>query len=300
RFWMNGKYVGARHDNIVNKTAVKVLQKIKSLPKNFAQDLLLHCAEEMSHLASILPDLYQQYAKDDAQPEISGASMHSGEQNFEEAVMATLFNKAPVPHRPASIYEPKTVEDIINIVRYAQRVGQRITITSGGHSFSANFLRQDCLLIDLKHFNQYSVNVEAKTAEAGPAVEGSVLMKALYKDKLFFPAGHCQGVCLGGYLLQGGYGWNGRKLGLACESVMGLDIVTADGELVYADANHNADLYWAARGSGAGFFGIVVKFHLRVHDLPKYRAVIVHDFAIKHLEDVYRWAYNVGPEIPKA
>ena len=46
-------------------------------------------------------------------------------------------------------------------------------------------------------------------------------------------------------------------------------------------------------------FGIVVKFYLKVYDLPKYRAVIVHDFAIKHLEDVYQWAYNVGPEIPK-
>ncbi|MEM6347048.1 MAG: FAD-binding protein [Bacteroidota bacterium] len=298
RFWMNGKYVAARHNNILNKAAVKVMQKFKSLPKNFAQDLLQHCAEEMSHLASILPALYQQYVKNEIQ--ISGASLNRGEAGFEDMVMATLFNKAPLSQRPASIYEPKTVEEVINVVRYAKKVGRRITMTSGGHSFSANFIREDCLLIDLKHFNQYTLNPEAKTAEAGPAVEGSVLMKALYKENLFFPAGHCQGVCLGGYLLQGGYGWNGRKLGLACESVLGLDIVTADGELVYADANTNSDLYWAARGSGPGFFGIVVKFYLRVHNLPKYRAVIVHDFAIKHLEHVYRWAYEVGPEIPKA
>ncbi|MEL6804120.1 MAG: FAD-binding protein, partial [Bacteroidota bacterium] len=126
------------------------------------------------------------------------------------------------------------------------------------------------------------------------------LMKALYKLDLFFPAGHCQGVCLGGYLLQGGYGWNGRKLGIACESVLGIDVITADGELEYADANTNSDLYWAARGSGPGFFGIVVKFYLKVYDLPKYRAVITHDFKMKHLEDVYRWAYEVGPTIPKA
>ncbi|MEM8892877.1 MAG: FAD-binding oxidoreductase, partial [Bacteroidota bacterium] len=231
---------------------------------------------------------------------ISGESIHKGDAQFEKIVMATLFNKTPVSRRPASIYEPKTVEDIINIVRYAKKVGRRITITSGGHSFSANFLREDCLLIDMKHFDQFSVNVEEKTAEAGPAVGGSTLMKALYKKDLFFPAGHCKGVCLGGYLLQGGYGWNGRKLGIACESVTGLEIVTADGELVYADKETNADLFWAARGSGPGFFGIVVKFYLNVYDLPKYRAVITHDFKMKHLEDVYRWAYDVGPEIPKA
>jgi len=299
RFWMSGKYVSARTDNFLNKAAVKVLKTFQSLPKNFAQDLMLHCAEEMNHLASILPGLYEQFGRE---PElgISGDSVHKGDANFEAAVMDTLFNKTPVPRRPASIYEPKTVEDIINIVRYAKQVGRRITLTSGGHSFSANFLRDEALLIDMKHFDQFSVNVEEKTAEAGPAVGGSILMKALYKDDLFFPAGHCEGVCLGGYLLQGGYGWNGRKLGIACESVLGLDIITADGEFVHADAETNADLYWAARGAGAGFFGIVVKFYLRVHDLPKYRAVIVHDFAMKHLEDVYRWAYEAGPTIPKA
>ncbi|MEM9718170.1 MAG: FAD-binding protein [Bacteroidota bacterium] len=299
RFWMSGKYVAARQSNFVNNTAVKVLQKIKTLPKNFAQDLLLHCAEEMTHLASILPQLYATYATE-APLAISGTTIHRGDVDFEEKVMDTLFNKAPVQQRPASIYEPKTVEDIVNVVRYAKKVGKRLTITSGGHSFSANFIREDCLLIDMKNFNQYSVNVEEKTAEAGPAVGGSDLMKTLYKDKLFFPAGHCRGVCLGGYLLQGGYGWNGRKLGIACESVLGMDLVTADGEFVYADATTNADLFWAARGAGAGFFGVVVKFYLKVHDLPKYRAVIVHNFAIKHLEDVYRWAYEVGPEIPKA
>lgn len=66
----------------------------------------------------------------------------------------------------------------------------------------------------MKNFNQYSVNKEAITTEAGPGVGGSVLMKALYKEHLFFPAGHCKGVCIGGYLLQGGYGWNGRMKSL--------------------------------------------------------------------------------------
>ncbi|MEO0895333.1 MAG: FAD-binding protein [Bacteroidota bacterium] len=298
RFWIGGKYVKARKENFFNTSAVNVLKKIQGLPKGFGQDLMMHCAEEMSHLATILPELYRTYQDD--QLAIGGKSIHKGDANFEEAVMATLFNKTPVKPRPASIFEPKSVEDVVNIVRHAKKIGQRITITSGGHSFSANFLREDCLLIDMKHFDKFSVNVEEKTAEAGPAVGGSTLMKALYKDNLFFPAGHCDGVCLGGYLLQGGYGWNGRKLGIACESVLGLDIVTADGELVYADAKTNSDLYWAARGAGSGFFGIVTKFYLRVYDLPKYRAVIVHDFAIKHLEDVYRWAHDVGPSIPKA
>ncbi len=73
---------------------------------------------------------------------------------------------------------------------------------------------------------------------------------------LFFPAGHCKGgVCIGGYLLQGGYGWNSRVVGgPACESVIGLDVVTADGDKIYIDADNHPDLYWAARGAGPGFF----------------------------------------------
>ena len=87
---------------------------------------------------------------------------------------------------------------------------------------------------------------------------------------------------------------------MACESVLGLDIVTAEGELVHASENENADLYWAARGSGGGFFGVVVRFYLRIYKKPTYCGMMSHVFTMKHLEDVYRWAYEVGPSIPDA
>ncbi len=77
-------------------------------------------------------------------------------------------------------------------------------------------------------------------------------------------------------------------------------MVTADGTYIHANEYQNADIFWSARGSGGGFFGVVVRFHLKLFTLPKYRSIIVHDFYIKHLEDVYNWAYEVGPTIPKA
>src|SRR5246127_5271541 len=81
-------------------------------------------------------------------------------------------------------------------------------------------------------------------------------------------AGHCEGIRLGGYLLQGGYGWNSKIVGPACESVLGLEVVTADGETVYCDPENHPDLYWAARGSGPGFFGVVTSFTLRIYKRP--------------------------------
>lgn len=302
RFWLGGRYVSARKKGRVAAIATGFLQKIRSLPANFAQDLLRHCSEEMNHLAAILPNLFAQYNTPSATQQlvISGTMMQIGDKGFEQKKMSTLFNKIVPPQSPSSIVEPQTIEDIINIVRYAKKVGKRITISSGGHSFSANFMRDDAILILMKNFNQYEINKEQMTAKAGPGVGGSVLMKALYKEKLFFPAGHCKGVCIGGYLLQGGYGWNGRKLGIACQSIIGMDIVTADGEFVHANEQQNADLFWAARGTGPGFFGVVVAFYLKIYPLPPYRGIIAHNFGIEHLESVYRWAYEAGANIPKA
>ena len=68
---------------------------------------------------------------------------------------------------------------------------------------------------------------------------------------------------MGGFLLQGGQGWNSRRYGWACENVVAIDVVTADGELVRAAEDEHEDLLWAARGAGPGYFGVITRFHLR-------------------------------------
>lgn len=227
-------------------------------------------------------------------------TIKKGENGFDEAIMATLFNQIDPLQRPDMMVIPQTIDDIIDIIHYAKSVGKRISICSGGHSWSANHVRNDSILLNMKGFNQYEINREAMTAKVGPGVGGSTLLIELCKQDLFFPAGHCKGVCVGGYLLQGGFGWNGRKFGMACENVIGIDIVTADGDYVHANPNQNADLYWAARGSGGGFFGVVVAFHLKLFKKPAFSGSITHVFDIEHLEDVFHWAAEVGPDIPDA
>lgn len=87
-----------------------------------------------------------------------------------------------------------------------------------------------------------------------------------------------------------------EELGMACESILAMDIVTANGELVHANEKENADLFWAARGSGGGFFGVVVNFYLKLYPLPKYRGMMMQVFHLKHLEEVYQWASETGPQ----
>lgn len=299
RFWVGGRYVSIRKKGKLVEAVTAVVKTFKSLPKNFASDLLRHCSEEMNHLAAFLPALFKEFHTP-SELNISGSIHTKEDDQFEKTMFSFLYNQQRFGRVPDSILEPRTVEDVIAIVKFARQHGKKLTVLSGGRSFSANAMRNNCLAISMKHFQNHTLNREEMTATAEPGIGGSDLMKVLYKNDLFFPAGHCKGVCLGGYLLQGGYGWNGRKLGIACKSVLGLDIVTADGELVHASATENSDLFWAARGSGAGFFGVVVKFYLQLYHKPKYQAIIAHDFSMKHLEHVYRWADEVGPTVPKA
>jgi FAD/FMN-containing dehydrogenase len=300
RFWMGGKYLHVRREGILPDLASSFLQKQKLLPSDFGRKIVIHCSEEMTHLASFLPNLYSEVNETVEKLNVEGRVIERTDEDFENVVMGSLFNKIDPGKRPLKVVEAKSVQDIIETIKYAKSHGKKLSVCSGGHSFSANHIRDNSILIMMKHFNQFEVNANEMTATAGPGVGGSVLMLELFKHDLFFPAGHCKGVCIGGYLLQGGYGWNGRKLGIACHSVIGIDVVTADGEYIHANESENADLFWAARGSGGGFFGVVVRFHLKLYKLPKYRAIIAHQFYIKHLEDVYRWAYEVGPSIPKA
>ena len=137
------------------------------------------------------------------------------------------------------------------------------------------------------------------TATVGPGVRGDELLAALAEQDLFFPAGHRPGVGLGGYLLQGGYGWNGRVHGPACMSVEAIDVVTADGRLIRADGGRNAELLWAARGSGPGFFGAVTRFHLRLYRRPPVVANGIYLYPLDCLDEVFRWAQEIGPGVAR-
>ena len=136
------------------------------------------------------------------------------------------------------------------------------------------------LLIDLSRMNQVTFDSDTGIASAQPGVKGRDLNALLAEHSLFFPSGHCPSVGIGGFLLQGGWGWNSRAIGPACISIVAVDVVTASGDLIHADAQQNSDFWWAARGSGGGYFGVVTRFYLRCHPRPT---------ATYTRTDVYSW-----------
>jgi FAD/FMN-containing dehydrogenase len=159
-------------------------------------------------------------------------------------------------------------------------------------------VRDGGMLLDVSRLDAVTIDWPAMRASVGPGCRGHHVDNLLAKQKLFFPVGHCQGVGLGGYLLQGGFGWHSRAVGPACENVLAIDYVGADGVPRHASPTENAEMYWAARGAGPGFFGVVTRFHLKLHPRPK---VIGGKFALyraEHWEELVRWVYEQGPDVP--
>jgi FAD/FMN-containing dehydrogenase len=226
-----------------------------------------------------------------------GAVLERGTADYEQARRGAAWNARTPERFPDTIVQAATEQDAIAAVRLAGERGVSIGVRSGGHSWAGNHIRDGGMLLDLSRLDGFEIDAEAMTATVGPGCRGDRLLAALAEHDLFFPAGHCPGVGLGGYLLQGGYGWNGRLYGPACMSVAAIDLVTPDGELVHAD--EDSELLWAARGAGPGFFGVVTRFHLRLQARPKVVANGIVSYPIELLGDVFEWAHRIGPQVPR-
>lgn len=220
-----------------------------------------------------------------------------GDPEYEEARRATCRNRHLPDRYPEVIVQATTEAEVIAAIRMAAANGWKVGVRSGGHSWSCNHVREGGMLLDISRLNQLTIDASGMVATAGPGCRSNELDDLLAERDLFFPVGHCQGVGLGGYLLQGGFGWNSRALGMACESVLAIDYVDGDGELRHASPEENADIYWAARGSGPGFFGVVTRFHLRLYRRPRVIGARLGIYPIDTFEEILRWTHRVGPDV---
>jgi FAD/FMN-containing dehydrogenase len=222
---------------------------------------------------------------------------HRGTDEYEAARRATVWNGILPERFPSVIMQARNVGDVVAALGHARAQGYRVGIRSGGHSWNASHLRDGGMLVDVSRLDHCHVDTERMIAHVGPGKIASVFANELDSQGLFFPAGHCEGIRLGGYLLQGGYGWNSKVVGPACESVLGLEVVTAGGEKIYCDPENHPDLYWAARGSGPGFFGVVTSFTLRIYPRPPVLGTCLYIYPVDVVDEVFTWGRSIASEI---
>jgi FAD/FMN-containing dehydrogenase len=220
---------------------------------------------------------------------------------FDEAARRRIFNERQPARRPAAVLRAADEADVVAGVRLARAEGLKVAVRSGGHSWAAWSLRDDTVLIDLAAFTAMSYDDETGIVTAGPAVRGGLdLDPFLAARDRFFAAGHCPTVGIGGFLLQGGMGWNCRGWGWAAEQIDSIRVVTADGDVVEASATENPDLFWAARGAGPGFFGVVTEFRLRTR--PRFRELTqtTYVYPVELAEEVLGWLHQARHDVPRS
>jgi len=231
---------------------------------------------------------------------LAGRLLLRGDPGYEQARTGRIFNGRRPDRFPAAVLLAASDGDVTEGVRLAASRGWPVSVRSGGHSWAAWSLRDDALLIDLGGLRDLAYNPATGVVSARPATQGGLELAPFLAERgRAFPGGHCASVGLGGYLLQGGLGWDGRARGWACQSVVGLDVVLADGALVRADASENPDLLWAARGAGPGFPGVVTRFQLQTYQAPR---VMWHDtwtFGLEDAVDLLSWLHDVLPGLDR-
>ena len=184
---------------------------------------------------------------------------------YDEARAA--FNVA-VDQRPAAVVLAESADDVADAVRYARGNGLRVAPQTTGHNAGAYATLENTVLVKTTAMVGVEVDVEGRTARALSGSRWMDVNAELEGTGLVALHGSSPDVGVVGYSLGGGIGWLARKHGLQTNSVTAIELVTGDGELVRADAENNADLFWALRGGG-GNFGVVTAIEFRLYPVEE-------------------------------
>jgi FAD/FMN-containing dehydrogenase len=192
--------------------------------------------------------------------EYNGAVVLPGDQRYDEA--RSSFNLL-VDQRPAAVVFPQDGRDVAEAVSYAQRNGLRVAPQATAHNQAPLGDMQDLLLVNVSRMQDVRVDPAAKSVRVGAGVKWERVAPRLSAHGLAGLHGSSPDVGIAGYSLGGGMGWLARKYGLQTNLVSAFELVTADGELIRVDAEHEPELFWALRGGG-GNFGIVTAIEFGV------------------------------------
>ena len=187
----------------------------------------------------------------------------AGDNGYDEA--RTIWN-AMVDKRPGMIVRCAGAADVALAVKFASERNLLVAVRGGGHNIAGNAVCDGGLMIDLSRMTSVRVDPQGRTARVEPGATLGDVDKECQAHALVVPTGINTTTGIAGLTLGGGFGWTTRKYGMTIDSLLSVDIVTADGAMISASETENPDLFWAVRGGG-GNFGIVTSFEFQAHPL---------------------------------
>ncbi|HEX9694746.1 MAG TPA: FAD-binding oxidoreductase [Actinomycetota bacterium] len=213
-----------------------------------------------------------------------GSIVREGDAGYDEA--REVFN-AMIDKRPAVIAACSSVEDVREAIRWGRGSGLPIAVRAGGHSVAGLSLNDGGLVIDVRGLNDVEVDAAAKTIRVGGGTVWGEFDAACKPHALAATGGRVTTTGVAGLTLGGGSGWMERKMGLACDNLIAVELMTADGRLMNATERENPELFWALHGGG-GNFGIATSLTFRLSSIPAFTAGIL------------LWPASAGLEVARA
>jgi FAD/FMN-containing dehydrogenase len=196
----------------------------------------------------------------DLRAAVTGDVLVAGQEGYEQHSRG--FNLALV-QRPAVVVVAACVEDVVLAVRYAAEQDLPVAVQATGHGTAR--LADGALLLVTSRLTGVRIDAETRIARIEAGAKFAAVLPAAQEHGLAPLLGSTTDVGAVGYTLGGGFGWLGRRFGLCSDSARSFDLVTAEGELVHAAADENAELFWALKGGGGGSLGVVTSMELELY-----------------------------------
>ena len=168
-------------------------------------------------------------------------------------------------YRPLAVVQPKTANEVSTVIQFGNKLGVgQVAVRGGGHSFEGLCLggQDGALVIDMMNMKAVSsVPDKNELTAQGGGLLSDIHMHAFENGRKMVPLGTCPSVGVG-------YGFYSRTYGPLVDRAISFEVVTANGEITVASDSHNADLFYALRGSGMGSFEVITSMSLRTNDVP--------------------------------
>ena len=207
------------------------------------------------------------------QAQLRGELLSPSQEGYEAArkVWNGLIDK-----HPSLIVRCAGAGDVVQSVRFARENELQVAVRGGGHNVAGRSVCDGGLLIDLSPMKGMRVAPNQSTVEAQPGLRLGEFDRETQAFELATTMGGFSDTGIAGLTLGGGYGWLNGKFGLACDNLLSVDLVTAEGHLISANVSENEDLFWGVRGAGANF-GVVTSFQYQLHPVgPVLGGMVLH------------------------
>src|SRR4051812_453756 len=194
---------------------------------------------------------------------LRGTAVLPGDSDYDHA--RSIWNGAH-DRQPALIVRCAGVADVIRTVNLARSQGLPLAVRGGGHSIPGFSTVDGGVLLDLSQMTGIEIRPENRSVTAQAGCTWKDLDAETQQFGLAVTGGLVSSTGIAGFTTGGGIGWLMRHHGLACDNLLGADVVTADGQFVHTSPRENANLFWGLRGGG-GNFGVVTSFEYHLHEV---------------------------------